>query len=121
MSTGRYVRVEHLNLRLGTDLVFMPRLLDKLNNPSFINKVLTDKEQSLFESLSLERHKLEFLCGRFACKEAYAKAMGTGIGIVDFKDVEILKNEFGAPISNQGTFSISHDGDYAIAVVIIHE
>lgn len=111
--------MEHLNLRLGTDLVFMPRLVDKLSNQRFINKVLTKNEQELFNELSLERHRLEFLCGRFACKEAYAKAMGTGIGVVDFLNVEVLKNDVGAPISDQGTFSISHDGDYAMAVVIV--
>lgn len=111
--------MEHLNLRLGTDLVFMPRLVDKLDNLRFINKVLTKNERELYNQLTLQRHKLEFLCGRFACKEAYSKAMGTGIGEVDFLNVEVLKNEKGAPISDQGTFSISHDGDYAMAVVIV--
>lgn len=97
----------------------MPRLINKLENEKFLNKILTPKELVLFNELKLEERKLEFLAGRFACKEAYSKAMGLGIGKIDFLDVEVLKDELGAPISEQGTFSISHDGEYAIAVVIV--
>lgn len=111
--------MEHLNLRLGTDLVFMPRMKDKLDNPKFINKVLTQHEQAILNTITHPRLQLEFLSGRYACKEAYAKALGTGIGEVDFLDVEVLRNDQGAPISDKGIFSISHDGDYAMAVVIV--
>lgn len=113
------MQVEPLNLQLGTDLVFMPRFVDKVDNPQFIRKVLTDKEQELFETITHERQRLEFICGRYACKEAYAKALGVGIGHVDFLDFEVLKDQFGAPVSNRGKCSISHDGDYCIAVVIL--
>lgn len=111
--------MEHSNFRLGTDLVFMPRFKDKINNQVFLDKVLTSNEQELMKTLNSDKRKLEFLCGRFACKEAYAKALGTGIGKIDFLDLEILKNDLGAPISDSGTFSISHDGDYTIAMVIV--
>ena len=97
----------------------MPRLQKHLGNDAFLLKVLTDKERKLYRDIKLESHKLEFLCGRFGAKEAYSKAMGTGIGEVSFHDFEVLRNEAGAPVSNVGQVSISHDGDYCIVVVMI--
>ena len=42
-----------------------------------------------FEKLSTKR-QIEFLAGRFACKEAFSKAWGTGIGKVGLQDIEVL-------------------------------
>lgn len=61
-------------------------------NPRFAKKVLTPKEWERFESLSGER-QISFLAGRWAGKEAFSKAWGTGIGAVSFKDIEILNND----------------------------
>lgn len=106
------------DLRLGTDVVYLPRFLDKVNDERFIKRILTKAEQSIFNDITNERLKLEFLAGRYACKEAYSKAVGTGIGKLDFLDVEVLRNEHGAPVSTKGNFSISHDNDYLLVVVI---
>lgn len=109
-----------LNLRLGTDLVFMPRYQKHLDNPIFLKRILTENEQAIYNKLKLDSRKLEFICGRYAAKEAYTKAMGKGIGVLDFLDFEVLMDESGKPISNPNTeISISHDGDYTIAVVIV--
>lgn len=108
-------------IKLGTDIVYMPRLLKQVSNPRFLNKVLTKAELSLFNELNSERRKLEFLSGRFAAKEAYAKAVGLGIGKIDFLDFEVLKDENGKPINDFASVSISHDNDYCIAVVIVNE
>lgn len=107
------------NLRLGTDIVFLPRFVNKVSDQKFINKILTNSEQAIFKSITNDRLRLEFLAGRFACKEAYAKALGLGIGKVDFLDVEILRNELGAPVSDFGQFSISHDNDYLFVVALV--
>ena len=111
--------VEKSNLRLGNDLVYLPRFVDKIDDSKFINKVLTKNEKELYSRITHHRLRLEFLAGRYACKEAYSKAMGTGIGSVDFLDLEILRNELGAPISDAGQFSISHDGDYLFVVALV--
>ncbi len=78
------------------------------------------KERDIYESLQTEKRKVEFLSGRFAAKEAFSKAKGTGIGEVDFLDFEVLKDELGKPISKEGDVSISHDEDYAMAVVMLY-
>lgn len=68
---------------------------------------------------------MSFLAGRFSVKEAYGKAMGTGIGRISFTDISILPNEMGAPTLVSAPLiegvhlSISHSRDYAIATVIV--
>ena len=95
-------------------------------NPRFAKKVLTPKEWERFESLSGER-QMSFLAGRWAGKEAFSKAWGTGIGAVGFKDIEILNNDKGAPVVTQSPFegnvfiSISHSGDFVQASVILEK
>lgn len=108
-------------IKLGCDIVYMPRLLKQIENDKFLNKVLTTNELDLFNELSNERRKLEFLCGRFAAKEAYSKAVGLGIGKIDFLDFEVLRDKNNKPINELASISISHDQDYTMAVVILNE
>ena len=79
----------------------------------------------IYESLSGHR-KTEFLSGRFAGKEAFAKARGTGIGATcNFTDVEILPDSNGKPnlyfkeAVVTGFISITHTKTVAAAQVII--
>ena len=64
-----------------------------LKNARFAKKVLTEAELSRFEELSGKR-KIEFLAGRWAAKEAFSKAWGTGIGKLRFQDLEILNEQY---------------------------
>lgn len=98
----------------------MPRLEKHIENEAFLTKILTENELVLYKALNHSRRKLEFLSGRYAAKEAYAKAVGTGIGHVDFLDFEVLYDDLGKPMHPNSLISISHDGDYAIAVVILN-
>lgn len=63
----------------------------------FAGRVLTDEERRIWAALAPGR-KAEFLAGRFAVKEAVAKALGCGIGgVVGFRDIEVLPDERGRP------------------------
>lgn len=91
----------------------------------FRTRILTNKEMKIYESLSGHR-KIEFLSGRFAGKEAFSKARGTGIGATcNFTDVEILPDSNGKPILYfketvvTGFISITHTKTVAAAQVII--
>ncbi|CAM3620694.1 holo-ACP synthase [Erysipelothrix urinaevulpis] len=108
-------------IKIGTDIVYIPRFNDKINNQKWINRILTPNEILLFNNLNSKRRKLEFFSGRFAAKEAYSKVLGTGIGHCDFHDIEILYDTMGKPISNKMEVSISHDEDYTIAMVMVYE
>ena len=92
----------------------------------FAQRVLTDKEMERFASLK-GRRQMEYLAGRWSAKEAFSKAMGTGIGKLGFQDLEVLNNERGAPYFSKSPFSgkvwlsISHTDQFVTASVILEE
>ena len=70
----------------GIDIIeldHMARVCKK--QPRIFEKILTPQELTNYHRLS-ETSQLEFLCGRYAAKEAFSKAMGTGIGKTTFSD-----------------------------------
>ena len=110
---------------IGIDAVELDRIQEIIEKKSsFIQRVLTPNELAIFEGLSLKR-QVEFLGGRFACKEAFSKAWHTGIGAVGFQDIEILRDEKGAPIVTKSPFdgevlvSITHTRDTAFAQILL--
>lgn len=111
---------------VGIDIVELKRVRQLMEkNEKFIDRILTRDEKNVFTQLSPKR-KVEFLAGRFAAKEAYAKAVGTGIGKhLSFHDIQIMNDLHGKPIVVSDAndcrihLSISHSRDYAIAQVII--
>ena len=92
----------------------------------FAQRVLTDKEMDRFTNLK-GRRQVEYLAGRWSAKEAFSKAMGTGIGKLGFQDLEVLNDEKGAPYFSKSPFSgkvwlsISHTDQFVTASVILEE
>lgn len=104
---------------VGTDLISVNRidnLIFKFKE-KFEEKIFSENEIKKAHSLnySPEENSLraKFYAKRFAAKEAFAKALGLGIGRgVDFKDIEIDNDSFGKPIirilNNKEEFIKSH-------------
>lgn len=96
-------------------------------NPKFAQRVLTDNELAIFLSFKSDKRQMEFLAGRWAAKEAFSKAVGTGIGKLGFHDIEILPDEKKRPSVTKSPFggtvflSIAHSGGFAQASVILEE
>lgn len=112
---------------IGLDIIELQRIEQALNRTrGFAQKILTDKEYAIFETLVPHR-QIEFLAGRFAAKEACSKALGTGIGQLHFHDMEILPDGNNKPIMtctkyNGAIFvSITHTKTVAGAQVILEE
>ncbi|AWE08918.1 holo-[acyl-carrier-protein] synthase [Lysinibacillus sp. 2017] len=111
---------------IGLDLVELARIEKMITrSEKFQQRILTLRELAIFETLSPSR-KVEFLAGRFAAKEAYSKANGTGIGEgCELHQIEILKDEIGKPILYfngmrvNGFISITHTHTTAAAQVIL--
>ena len=116
-------------MKVGIDICNVKRV-EEISSEKFISRVLTDKEIAQYNSKN--KHRAVYLAGRFAAKEAVSKALGTGIGKIGFKDIEILNLDSGEPYVNlfgngrklwfekfsEGPeISISHEDEYAIAVV----
>ncbi|MBA4536836.1 holo-ACP synthase [Bacillus aquiflavi] len=114
-------------LGVGIDIIEINRVRDLAERQNkFVDRILTMKEKQTYNRLSKNR-KIEFLAGRFAAKEAFSKAVGTGIGKeLSFEQIEIDYNEKGRPFVNkpfsQGVhLSISHSREYAVAQVVIEK
>jgi holo-[acyl-carrier protein] synthase len=118
---------------IGTDIVKVARVRDALKKhpDRFRQRVFTPAEVEFCESLA---DKYPSYAGRFAAKEAFSKALGTGLrGAIGWSEVEILDNERTRPairahgraatiLAGRRThLSISHLDDYATAIVIIED
>jgi holo-[acyl-carrier protein] synthase len=118
---------------IGTDLVEVDRMEKTIAlGRDHLAGIFTPAEIDYCESMG---RKSEHYAARFAAKEAFFKAMGTGWrGGVKFAEVEIINDELGKPhirlygkvkeFSQQHNFSqvsisLSHVKDLAVAVVII--
>ena len=119
---------------IGTDIVSIERVQEilKKNRDGFINRVLTEHERALFTN---KADSAAFCAKRFAAKEAFSKALGTGIGrVVSFQDLTVRNNENGRPYFmpseklrlylqekgiKQGHLSISDESSNALAFVVL--
>jgi len=118
-----------MNLRSGIDTIELSRL-DEIKpeiRTRFIQRVFTEKE------IEQARDQTDVLSGLFAAKEAVSKALGTGIGYVNWRDIEIIHLNTGQPtvvlhgnaktVANElglttWSVSISHDRNKAIAMAV---
>ena len=81
-------------LKNGIDLIEIERIRHSCENPTFINRVFGEKERAQF---SAQAHPATHMAGAFAAKEAFAKALGTGIRGFSLCEVEVLHDALGAP------------------------
>jgi len=111
---------------IGLDIVELDRVA-RLDGKSarFRTRILSNQEMKIYDSLYGHR-STEFLAGRFAGKEAFAKARGTGIGAMcNFTDIAILPDLNGKPVlyfkdsAVNGFISITHTKTVAAAQVIL--
>jgi holo-[acyl-carrier protein] synthase len=81
-------------LAVGVDMIEIERMERGMarRGPRFLNRFFTAQEQEQCAGRAAS------LAGRFAVKEAVGKALGTGIGDVTWKEVEIVNDERGRPI-----------------------
>jgi holo-[acyl-carrier protein] synthase len=110
---------------IGVDITELDRMETLINRqPRLKERILTESEILIFEKLN-GRRQVEYFAGRFAAKEAFSKANGTGIGKhLSFLDIEIISDDKGKPViskpfSEGVHLSISHSRDYAVAQVVI--
>lgn len=117
---------------IGIDIVAIRRIEENLQKYGevFLKKFLSPKEILLTKTSS--GYKASTIAGFWAAKEACSKALKVGISKeLGFLDIQISKNEKNAPLlsldKNKADFfnidfmdlSITHDGGFAVAAVIV--
>ena len=107
---------------IGTDIVKISRIQKAMQQEKFLEKVFTLRE------LETSRQKVESYAAAFAAKEALVKALGTGFRGIQFHDIEILHEENGKPYlclygkkEEKCHISLSHEKEYAIAMIVWEE
>ena len=79
----------------GVDIVDNKRIEKLLLNDNFLNRIFTNNE---IKSSKKSQNKINFFAKRFAAKEAFVKALGTGFrNNINFSDIEIINNKKGKP------------------------
>jgi holo-[acyl-carrier protein] synthase len=80
---------------IGVDLVEVDRMRTVLaRTPTMTERLFTPGERAYAESAS---DPSERYAARFAAKEAVLKALGVGLGAADWHDIEVVRNDRGAP------------------------
>lgn len=103
-------------IEIGTDLVLVSRMEKSLQIPGFAERVFSEPERVYCKTT-------ESFAGIFAAKEAYYKALGTGLQL-PLNALTVLHDDRGQPYfdgKRSAKLSISHDGDYAVATVLLLE
>ncbi|MGE5123296.1 MAG: holo-ACP synthase [Acidobacteriaceae bacterium] len=119
---------------IGVDIASIHRIGQYITRDAFQRRIYTPLE---LEACMPLRKKAQCLAGKFAAKEAFMKAIGSGIHqAVWFTQIEVLNLETGEPyikLSGEAErrfnqlkvsriyVSISHDLDTAVAVVILEK
>jgi len=116
-------------LRTGIDLIEIERVRDLLERYGrrFLERVFTSQE------IAEVGENVASLAGRFAAKEAVSKALGTGIGAVAWREIEILRGPRREPLLHlhggaarlagelglqEWSLSISHSQTDAVAMAV---
>ncbi len=119
---------------IGTDIVATERFQRFIDdgNSALIERLFTPSERSVCER---RKDAASCLAARFAAKEAFLKALGTGLRDgISWQEIEVLNNDLGKPellfsgkaaerlqVTNPAIvhLSLSHDGGSAIAMVVV--
>lgn len=119
----------HVPLAVGVDMIENKRIARSMERfgSRFMNRIFTIQEQNHCGG------RVPSLAGRFAIKEAVAKALGTGVGDMNWTDIEVVNDERGKPelilhndalviAQSQGlvhwSISLSHTDTHAIGFAV---
>jgi holo-[acyl-carrier protein] synthase len=119
---------------IGIDVVHVRRITHWLSLPGLVERFFNENEVVAARGRGSSA-ALSF-AARFAAKEAFGKAIGTGLAGIKLRDIEVVNNHNGRPeillhgtalarfraIGGRGLhLSLTHERDNAIAVAIIED
>ena len=117
------------SLSVGIDSIEIDRIAKSIEREGFMERVYSAKEIAMFKERDM---RAETIAANFAIKEAFSKALGTGVAGFSLNEVSTLRDEKGAPyIELSGaayelakdlslSVSITHTRTHATAIVIAY-
>ena len=124
-------------LAVGVDIIDNSRIKKSINNKKFITRIFSDDEIARSKKIF---NKTAFFSKRFAAKEAFSKALGTGFRKgLNFNDISIVNDKYGKPqyeLNNKVkkliyskfkvkkikiSLSLADEKKYSIAFSVIHK
>ena len=112
---------------VGVDIVDVERIRRAMENPRFLAEFFSPEERAYFAG---KYHPEQSAAGVYAAKEAFSKAVGTGIRNFALREVAVIHTELGQPFFDltgraaelyggwQFSLSISHPVTQAVAFVL---
>lgn len=110
----------------GVDAVEIHRVARSMERPRFLERFFSEEERDYFQSRGMAP---QTVAGHFAAKEAFSKAMGTGISGFELREVSLRHDRRGRPELHltgaaarlgegwRFALSITHTRDTAVAMV----
>lgn len=115
---------------IGADIIEIERVAEIAAKTNFCGRFFSEKENDFFR----ERNgRSESIAGSFAAKEAFSKALGTGIRSFSLDEISVLRDGLGKPYfefsgrvaeqmrGKRAYVTISHAQRYAVAYVVIEQ
>ena len=111
---------------IGTDIIEISRIEKSIKSEAFLKRVFSEREREL-----IEKKGAKSAAANFAAKEAFSKALGTGVRGFSLCEVEVLREDNGKPyivVSGRAKdmaagrkieVSLSHTEELALAFVVI--
>ncbi len=121
-------------LGIGVDVVHVQRIRHWLDVPGLIERFYHPQEAR--DAAERGSSQALSLAARFAAKEAFGKAMGTGLAGLNLCDIQVVNDRYGKPdillhgsakdrfVMMGGKYlhlSLTHESDNAIAMVVIED
>ncbi len=115
---------------IGTDIVEVQRFSSWLHNQALLNRFFHADEVEYIRS----NNAVQTIAARFAAKEAFVKALGTGFRGITLSNICTKNNEYGKPYivlyddveelykasgANKMHITLSHEKKYASAFVVL--
>ena len=117
---------------IGVDIVQIDRMERWLDNKNLLERFFHPDE--LITAASRKNSESQVLAARFAAKEAFGKALGTGLKQIVLKDIMVYNNDMGKPEiklfntallafeksgASKAHLSLSHEKENAIAMIVL--
>ena len=82
-------------LGIGVDIIDNSRIKKSISNKKFLNRIFSYSEIKFSKKIN---NKTNYFSKRFAAKEAFSKALGTGFRMnLNFQDIEVINDKMGKP------------------------